>query len=73
VKETRRKVYEHIMTAGIIHPSHIISQDNLASRIIGIASETEELCNILDILVASVEFIFGAGVIDSYEEGLLPH
>lgn len=61
------------MTAGVIHPTHVISQDDLASRIVGIAAITEELCNVFDILVTSVEFIFRARVVDSYEERFLPH
>lgn len=61
------------MAARIIHFPHIVPQDDLRARIVGIALIAEEFSDVLDVLVAAVEFILGSGVIDTDQEGLLTH
>jgi hypothetical protein len=52
--------------------SIIVSKDDLRARIVGIASVTEELGDIFDVLAAAPEFILASFVVDANEEGLLP-
>jgi hypothetical protein len=73
VQRAEETFYKHVVPRGIIHPAHIISQNDLGARITGIALAAEKFGYILDILVASIELILGAGVVDSYEKGFLAH
>lgn len=63
--------YKDVVTAGIVPATHIVSKDHLAAGIVGIASITEELGDVLDVLVAAAELVLTSGVIDADEEGLL--
>jgi hypothetical protein len=63
--------YKDIVTVGIVLATHIISKDHLAAGIVGIASITEELGDVLDILVAAAKLMLTSSVIDADEEGLL--
>jgi hypothetical protein len=64
-------LYEDVVPAGIVLALHIIAKNYLRAWVIRVAPIAQELCNVLDILVASMKFIPAAGVIDANEEGLL--
>jgi len=57
---------------GIIRIRHVITKNDLRTWIIGISSIAEELGHILNVLVAALELVFAASVVDSDQEGLLP-
>ncbi len=63
---------QDIVARGIIRIRHIITKNDLRTWIIGISSIAEELGDILNVLVAALELVFAAGVVDSDQEGLLP-
>ena len=61
------------MSRRIVHPTQIISQDDLGTRIVGITTIAEKLGDVLNVLLAPIEFVLGAGVINADQEGLLAH
>jgi hypothetical protein len=60
------------MPTWIIWTWCIIAENHLGAGIAGVTPITQELCNVLDVLVASTELVRATGVIDANEEGLLP-
>jgi hypothetical protein len=52
-------------------PSSIVSKNDLGTRIVGIASITQEFGDILDVLMTAPEFILASGVVNADEERLL--
>jgi hypothetical protein len=59
------------VTVWVVLPSSIVSKNDLGTRIVGIASITQEFGDILDVLMTAPEFILASGVVNADEERLL--
>jgi hypothetical protein len=59
------------VTVWVVLPSSIVSKNDLGTRIVGIASITQEFGDILDVLMTAPEFILAFGVVNADEERLL--
>ena len=71
VKGRLKVGYEDVVATRVVLSSHVISKNHLAAGIVGIASITKELGNVLDILVAAAKLMLTSSIIDADEEGLL--
>ena len=59
------------MATGIIIALHVISKYDLRSWVIRIASITEELSDILNILVAAIQLVLEANIVNPHQERFL--
>lgn len=65
------RCYQHVVPAGVVWTAIIIPQNDLESWVVGITAITEELGYVLDVSVASSQFVLAAGVVDPDEQRLL--
>jgi hypothetical protein len=59
------------VTVWVVLPSSIVSKNDLGTRIVGIASITQEFGDILDVLMTAPEFILASCIVNADEERLL--
>jgi hypothetical protein len=59
------------MPTGVVWALHVITKNDLRAWVIGVTPVAQEFCNVLNVLVTSMQFILAACVVDANEEGLL--
>jgi hypothetical protein len=65
------RFYQHVVPVGVVWTAVIIPQNDLEAWVVGITPITEELGHVLDVFVASGQFVLTACVVDPDEQRLL--
>lgn len=65
-------IYEDVVSAGVVWSPVVIAENDLRAWIIRVSSVAQEFSDILNILVASIQLMLSARIVDANQQGLLP-